>query len=306
MKVLVTGGSGRAGEYIMAELAANGHICINADMAPPKSTSHDSGALFQKVDFTDYGQTVAVMKGVDAVIHMAAIPAPNIDAEHTVFRVNMLSNWNVLEAAELYGIEKIVMASSINAVGAGWGADLFVPEYFPVDAAHPTRVQDAYSQSKWLGEQMADAFCRRRPGLQIASMRFHALWDPATAENHMKQGDKTTTSGRNAMGFWSWVGRHDAARACRLAIEKDFGGHEAFFINAKDTVLEIPTEEAIRREYGKVTYKRPLPDFTSPLDITKGKELLDWEPMESWREGTVRKPEGAKHDRPQYVAPWTR
>ncbi|MDA1297215.1 MAG: NAD(P)-dependent oxidoreductase [Chloroflexi bacterium] len=306
MKVLVTGGSGRAGEYIMAELAAQGHTLINADMAPPKPGAHDSGALFQRVDFTDYGQTVAVMKGVDAVVHMAAIPAPNMDAEHTVFRVNMLSNWNVLEAAELYGVEKIVMASSINAVGAGWGADLFVPEYFPVDEAHPTRVQDAYSQSKWLGEQMADAFCRRRKGLQIASMRFHGLWNPETADRHMKHGNKHDTSGRNAMGFWSWVGRHDAARACRLALEKEFGGHEAFFINAKDTVLEVPTEEAIRREYGDVSYRRQLPDFTSPLDISKAARLLDWEPVESWREGTVREPEDAAHSRPDYEAPWTR
>ncbi len=306
MKILVTGGSGRAGEYIMAELAAQGHTCVNADVAPPKPDMHDSGALFQRVDFTDYGQTVSVMQGVDAVVHMAAIPAPNTDAEHTVFRVNMLSNWNVLEAAELYGVKKIVMASSINAVGAGWGAEIFVPEYFPVDEAHPPRVQDAYSQSKWLGEQMADAFCRRRPDLQIASMRFHALWNPETARNHMENGNKTDTSGRAAMGFWSWVGRHDAARACRLALEADFGGHEAFFINAKDTVLELPTEEAIKREYGDVNYRRPLPDFTSPLDISKAARLLDWEPVESWREGTVRDPEGASHERPQYQAPWTR
>lgn len=290
----------------MAELAAHGHVCINADKAPPPPTAHDSGSLFQRVDFTDYGQTVSVMQGVDAVIHMAAIPAPNMDAEHTVFRVNMMSNWNVLEAAELYGIKKIVMASSINALGAGWGADRFTPEYFPVDEAHPPRVQDAYSQSKFLGEMMADAFVRRRPDLQIASMRFHALWNPETAQDYMKNGDKTQTGGRNAMGLWAWSGRHDSARACRLAIEKDFDGHEAFFINGKDTVLEVPTEEAIKREYGDVVLKRPLPDFSSALDISKAARLLDWEPQESWREGTLKEPEGASHDRPQYQAPWTR
>lgn len=306
MKVLVTGGSGRAGEYIMAELAAHGHTSINGDKAPPPPTAHDSGALFQKVDFTDYGQTVSIMQGVDAVIHMAAIPAPNMDAEHTVFRVNMLSNWNILEAAEIHGIKKIVMASSINALGAGWGADRFTPEYFPVDEAHPPRVQDAYSQSKWLGEQMADAFVRRRPDLQIASMRFHALWNPATAQDYTKNANKTETGGRNAMGLWAWSGRHDSARACRLAIEKEFDGHEAFFINGKDTVLEVPTEEAIKREYGDVLLRRPLPDFSSALDISKAARLLGWEPEESWREGTLKEPENSSHPRPQYQAPWTR
>jgi len=306
MKVIVTGGSGRAGEYILADLVASGHTAINADLAPPPASAHDSGALFQRCDFTDFGQTVATLRGADAVVHMAAIPAPATDPEHVVFRVNMMSAWNVLEAAELHGINRIVMASSVNAVGAGWGSELFVPDYFPVDEAHPTRVQDAYSQSKWLGEQMADAFCRRRRGLQIASMRFHGLWDPATADRHQKTGDRTRTSGRNAMGFWSWVGRHDAARACRLAIEKKLEGHEAFFINATDTTLELPTEDAIRREYGEVTYRRALPDFTSPLDISKAERLLGWVPQESWREGTVKPPEQRQQARPHYQAPWTR
>lgn len=306
MKVLVTGGSGRAGEYIMAELAAHGHTCVNADITPPKPEAHNSGALFHRLDVTDFGQTVAVMQGVDAVVHMAAIPAPNSEPEHLLFRVNMVSSWNVLEAAELHGIERIVMASSVNAVGAGWGANLKVPDYFPVDEEHPTRVEDAYSQSKWLGEQMADSFCRRRLNLQIASMRFHALWDGAMAKNHLEHGDKMDTSGRLAMGFWSWVGRHDAARACRLALEKELDGHEAFFINAADTILELPTEEAIRREYGDVPLHGTLPGFTSPLDISKAARLLEWEPVESWRESTVKEPENAAHPTPDYQAPWTR
>ncbi len=76
----------------------------------------------------------------------------------------MMANWNVLEAAEVHGIGRICMASSVNAVGAGWGSKLYTPEYYPVDEKHPTRAEDAYSQSKWLGEEMGEAFVRRRPG----------------------------------------------------------------------------------------------------------------------------------------------
>jgi len=306
-KVVVTGGSGRAGEYIIAEMAANGYDVYNIDAVAPRPGSASNAAHFWRIDVTDYGEVLNALTGADAVIHMAAIPAPNTDPEHKLFRINMMANWNVLEAAEVHGIERICMASSINAVGAGWGQKLYMPDYLPVDEDHPTHVEDAYSQSKWLGEQMADAFVRRRPGkVQIANMRFHALWDPATAERHLESGDKASTGGRQPMGFWSWVGRHDAARACRLSIEKEFGDHEAFFINATDTTLEIPTMDAIESEFPGVEIREPITGFNSPLSVAKGEKLLDWIPVESWREGTVREPELNEGKPAPYQAQWTR
>ena len=321
MKVVVTGGSGRAGEYIIAELAAYGHEVVNADRVPPRPIATDgasrasatvqggpdsSPALFWQVDVTDYGDVVNALTGADAVIHMAAIAAPDHMPEHQLFKINMLSNWNVLEACEVHGIRRVVMASSINALGAGWGHNNYPPLYFPVDEAHPTRVEDAYSQSKWLGEQMAEAFVRRRHIRQIANMRFHGLWDPAAAIAHREKGDKSDTGGRRGMGLWSWTGRHDAARACRLAIEKEFEGAEAFFINSSDTVLDIPTVAAIKREYPGVPIRKPIEGFGSALDISKAERILGWAPVESWRDGTVRLPEPVKSRPPEYQAQWTR
>ena len=306
-KVIVTGGSGRAGEYIISELAANGYEVYNADAVAPRPESASNAAQFWRIDVTDYGEVLNALSGADAVIHMAAIPAPNMDPEHKVFRINMMANWNVLEAAEVHGIDRICMASSVNAVGAGWGSKLYTPEYYPVDENHPTRVEDAYSQSKWLGEEMGEAFVRRRPGkVQIANMRFHALWDPETAKQHLKSGDKTSLDGRHPMGFWSWVGRHDAARACRLSIEKEFGGHEAFFINATDTVLEIPTMTALETVHSGVEIRELLPGFKSPLSVKKAEELLGWIPVESWRKGTVLPPEPNDVVPVGYKPQWTR
>ena len=108
------------------------------------------------------------------------------------------------------------------------------------------------------------------------------------------------------MGFWSWVGRHDAARACRLAIEKEFGGHEAFFINATDTTLEILTLDAVKAEFPGVEIRQLLHGFKSPLSITKAEKLLDWVPVESWREGTVLDPEPNDGQPAPYRTPWTR
>lgn len=278
MKVTVTGGSGRAGAYVIPELLAHGHTVVNADRVPGES----SGASFMRADVTDFNDTLAALEGADAVVHLAAIPSPKQDPERRVFEVNMISNWNVLEAAAILGIGKIVMASSINALGAGFSHGIVPPEYFPIDEEHPTRVEDAYSQSKWLGEQMADAFCRRRP-LQIASMRFHALWDEETTRQYRaKRWD--SVEGRSAMGFWGWVDRRDAARACRLAIETDWQGHEVFFINGAETTLTIPTEEALAAAYPGVPLRRPLPGFASPLDISKAARILDWAPEHSWQD----------------------
>ena len=52
----------------------------------------------------------------DAIVHMAAYPSPGPVTEDIVFRTNVMNNWNILEAAEMHGIKKIVMASSINAL----------------------------------------------------------------------------------------------------------------------------------------------------------------------------------------------
>ena len=276
MKIVITGGSGRAGRNIIPELIGNGHEVVNADLTPGPA----QGARFVRVECVDFGQVVSVMRGADAVIHMAAIPNPLMLPEHEVFRINMVSNWNVLEAAEIHGIQKVVMASSINAIGASFSKGPVAPHYFPIDELHPTRVEDGYAQSKWLGEEMADAFCRRRD-MQIASMRFHALMDEETQEN-LQMKPITDPTGRQAMGYWGWTDRQDAARACRLAIEKDWAGHEAFFINGRDTILSIPTEEAIELAYPGVPMKKSLPGFASALDASKAERILGWVHETEW------------------------
>ena len=224
------------------------HARLRRDERGPGGRPQD-GVRFIRVESTDLGEIVAAFKGAEAVVHMAAIPDPLTDPEHVVFRVNMLSNWNVLEAAEIHAIPRVVMASSINAIGATFSKTRVAPLYFPIDEQHPTRVEDGYAQSKWLGEEMAAAFCRRRE-MQIASLRFHALLDSEEQREAQQRPvtDATDQRGR-AKSFWGWTDRSDAAQACRLAIERDWSGHEAFFINGTETVLAIPTTQAIDVAY---------------------------------------------------------
>jgi len=278
LRVVVTGGAGRLGQYVIPELVRQGYQVVNADRV--ESATAEVSTL--RIDVTDFGDVVAALAGADAVIHLAAIPNPMQDPGHRVFSTNMQADWNVLEAAHIHGIPKMVMASSVNAVGAVFSHALVPPEYFPIDEEHPTRAEDAYSQSKWLGEELAKGFCRRRD-VQIASMRFHGLWDHSQQRAH-KANPHSDPSGRQAMHFWGWLDRWDAARACRLAIQKEWNGHRAFFLNGADTTLTVPTEEAIRTVYPGVPIKKPLAGFAAAIDNSHAERVLGWRPERTWRD----------------------
>ena len=285
--VFVTGSSGRAGKHIVDDLLEHGYDVVGVDVNTSASTVavRSAGFTFKTIDVTDYGQVISAMKGCQAVIHMAAIPNPVMAPEHVVFRVNMTSNWNVLEAAEVLHIEKIVLASSINAVGAVFSRGITPRPYFPMDEHHPTFAEDSYSLSKWLGEEMAEAFVRRRPGkVQIASMRFHGLMDRERQAALNAAPERSGAHGNNAKHFWGWTDMVEAARACVLAIEVDFGGHEAFFINGEDTSADEPTEELIKMVYPDAEIRSPMPGNTTAISVDKAKRLLGWEPKVTWRD----------------------
>jgi UDP-glucose 4-epimerase len=274
--VVVTGGSGRAGQHVVAELKAAGYEVLNVDQKPGE------GARFVHADLTDLGQTVGALHGAAQVVHLAAIPSPRRHPESFVFRNNMISTWNILEAAELLGIEKLVLASSVNAVGLAYGRHRIQPARFPVDESQPPRPEESYSLSKWLGEEMAAAFARKRR-VQIASFRFHALWDTT----HRRSSEPPQPDPlRGARDLWGYTDIRDAARACRMALEADWEGHEAFFITAADTTLGIPTTEAIRLAYPDVPVRRELPGFASAFDNSKAERLFGWTPQFSWRDET--------------------
>lgn len=289
MKVLVTGGSGLAGMAIAEDLNGHGYEVVRADRIAPSDAPFTRGqagaSAFKFVDTTDPGQVMSAMGGCDAVVHMAAIPNPLMASEFEVFRVNMLSNWAVLEAAEVHDVRKIVMASSVNAVGATFSKGITPRPYFPIDEEQPTFAEDAYSQSKWLGEEMADAFARRRPGtVQIASMRFHGLLTKARQAEVRSRAASGEEAGNESKGFWGWVDLTEAAVACRLAIENNWDGHEAFFINAADTSSSVPTLDLIRGAYPDAEIRGGLEGFASAISNEKARRMLGWEPHVTWRE----------------------
>jgi nucleoside-diphosphate-sugar epimerase len=285
MKLTVFGGSGRIGRHVVAELIAHGHTVINADRTPPPHVTwlyDQSGAeLYVNTDLTRLGDVMSVLREADGLIQLAAIPNPTGHVPGQVFHTNMVTDFNVLEAADLLGVPKLVMSSSINALGASFNRGLVAPRYFPVDEAHETRCEEVYSTTKWLGEELAAAYARRRT-VQIASLRFTWVMDEVVRAQALADRDPQADRERRAKGFWSWIDVRDVASACRLAVEADWAGHERFWINAADSFLDLPTVEALAKWYPGVPLREPLEGHAAALSIAKARRLLGWEPAHSW------------------------
>ena len=285
MRTVVFGGSGRIGRHVVAELIAHGHTVINADRSPPPHVTwlyDQAGAeLYVRTDLSRLGDVVSVLRGADGLIQLAAIPNPTGHVPSEVFHTNMVTDFNVLEAADLLGIPKLVMSSSINALGASFNRGVVAPRYFPVDEQHETRCEEIYSTTKWLGEELAAAYARRR-AVQIASLRYTWVMDEAIRVRARAAGDPQAEQERGAKGLWSWIDVRDVAGACRLALEASWRGHERFWINAADTILDLPTTEALAKWYPGVPLNAPLPGHAAVLSIAKAHRMLGWKPAHSW------------------------
>lgn len=96
-KIIVTGGTGKAGRAVIQELTEHGYQVRNLDRVGKRISGSDA---FLFTELSDYGQTIDAMSGYEAVIHLAAIPAPDIYPEEMTFRNNITSTFNTLIARQ--------------------------------------------------------------------------------------------------------------------------------------------------------------------------------------------------------------
>ena len=285
-RILVTGSSGRLGGAVIEDLVAHGCEVIAADRVRPEGGSVH-GVPVIETDLGDVGQVAGAAWGCDAVIHLGAIPSPYAHADEVVFGNNTGATFAVLQAASLVGIKRGAIASSGSAYGSAWSRQHMTALYVPVDEKHPLLNHDAYGLSKEVDERTAEMFCRR-DGMSIAALRFHwiARRDEQLASVPRYRDRELLVEG--ARGWWGYVDLRDAARACRLALEaardRPFG-FEAMNIVAADTLLEIPTEDAIRAVAPGTQIRLAMSGTAGAFEIRKAKRLIGWEPEHSWRDG---------------------
>ncbi len=176
MKVVVTGASGKAGRAIVRDLVEHGHDVLGVDLATPRERSAPSLAA----DLTELGQTMECLAGADAVVHMAAIPASGIRTEETTFRTNMLSTYNVFEAARVLGLGRVVWASSETIFGLPFEREQ--PAYAPLDEDHPPYPESSYALSEHFIVAAADTVMDRPSRELMAEVYPSVLYQPTGGE----------------------------------------------------------------------------------------------------------------------------
>jgi nucleoside-diphosphate-sugar epimerase len=278
MKIAVTGGSGKAGRAVVRDLLEHGHDVLNVDVVP----SREPTAPFLPADLTDYGQALEalsgaeVLPGIEAVVHLAAIPAPDKATPDVVFRTNITSTHTVFSAAWRLGLRRVVWASSETTLGLPFDTP---PEFAPVDEEHPLRPESSYALSKVLGEEMARQF-GRWSGIPIVGLRFSNVMEREDYRQFPTYWDDPHIRKWN---LWGYVDESHVAQSCRLALEADVGA-EAFVIAAGDTVMRRPSRELMAEVFPGVPLRDVDGEHGTLLGIAKARRVLGYAPAFTWRE----------------------
>ena len=279
MRIAVTGGSGKLGRHVVRRLTEDGHQVLNLDRAGTRSPG------LVVVDLRNYGQVLDVLlglddrhEGFDAVVHLGAIPAPGIIPDAATFENNMLSTYNVFQAARRAGIKKVVYASSETVLGLPFDVD---PPYIPVDEEYPARPESTYSLVKHLEEQMAAELTRWDPELSIVGLRFSNVMD---VEDYEKFPSFDSDATLRKWNLWGYIDGRDGAQAVARALENGTPGFEAFIIANADTVMSRSSASLAAEVFPGVKVVKELGEHETMLSIDKARRLLGFEPEHTWRD----------------------
>ncbi len=291
-RVLVTGGSGLLGRFVVDELAARCDVAV-LDLEPPRQA-----VPYHPVDVLDLDALHGALRGRDAVVHLAGIDAGNPFPDKTYFETNVQGTWNVLHAAQAAGVERVVVASSIAAYGLGPDR---MPDYLPVDEAHPRRPEGTYGLSKLVIEHVCEGFARRgrlalvclraslivRPEKEAAILAQLALPEPDRdpAPGHPVAADGTAPYGALPASR-AYVRSADAARCFRLALEHDAESFEAYNVSAHDSIGREETLARMRRVYGRLPQLRghrfQSDPYAGVFDTARARARLGWRAEGDW------------------------
>ena len=287
MRVVVTGGSGRLGEFVVRELFAYTHQVSVLDTTKPRECLCPTYI----VDLSKAHALQSYFKGADGLVHLARQRFPYTESGFNVetqrwqfpditgdaerFNLNVAITNNVLAAAQAAGVKKIVCGSSLAVYGFYYPSIQITPDYLPIDERHPLQPQDPYGLTKLVGEKLSDALSQKS-GIQIASLRFSGIYTDMHRAQLLQRKQNPLIRGTGAL--WSYIDVRDAARACRLALEANFPGHQAFNICAPDTIMDEPTQELVRRYLSQVKDLRDgLDGRRSGYSVDKARAVLGFE-----------------------------
>jgi nucleoside-diphosphate-sugar epimerase len=273
MRIVVTGGSGKAGRWTVQHLREQGYDVLNVDIR------HDGSefGLCVVADLADPGQAFELTAGADAIVHLAAIPAPGLRSPAETFRINALSTYNVFAAAEANHVGRVVWASSETVLGLPFDTP---PLFAPIDDTIEVRPETSYSLSKVVGEAMAVQF-NRRTAIPFIGLRISNIMEPPDYGRFPSwQADPQV----RRWNLWGYVDVRDVAQAIRQALTAEIRGAEVCIVAAADTVMVRPSAELLAEVYPGVPLRRPIDGRQTLLSIDRATELLGYQPEHRWQD----------------------
>jgi len=280
-RVVVTGAAGKLGRAVVRDLSEHGWDVVAVDRTQPA----DGPFEFVSADLTDHAQALEILGGcvdehqgkVDALVHLAAIPAPGRVTNSATFANNAILTWNVFNAARANGVRNIVWASSETVLGLPFDTP---PPYIPVDEEYRVRPETTYSLNKALEEEMAHHLCRWDPGLKMIGLRFSNVMEPPDYAAFPSFDSDATLRKWN---LWSYIDARDGAQAVRRGLEHEGTGMEVFIIANADTVMSRSSADLAAEVYPGVEVRKELGIHESMFSIDKARRILGYEPEHTWR-----------------------
>ena len=289
-RVCVTGASGRAGRAVVRDLLQHGYEVVSTDVAVSREGA-EKGIL--RADLTDYGQALEVLRGVDAVVHLANIPAPGLQTPAVTFNTNMAMNFNIFHAAASSGLRRVVWASSETTLGLYFGVtrqqfpslevDCPPPRYAPVDVDHYPFPTVTYALSKVASETIA-GHISQWSGIPFVALRFSNIMYP---EDYEKFPSYWSDPHLRKWNLWGYVDARDAASACRRALiapDEVVAGSPGLIIAAKDTVMNRSSAGLMAEVFPDVPWTRDIGEYETLLAIDRAREIIGYDPEHSWRD----------------------
>lgn len=267
-KILVIGGAGFIGSFVVSELLKNdvGEVIIFDNFTRGKSenlanTLKDSRcSLYPNGgDVRDVDILNDAMQGCDAVIHLAAMWLLHCkDFPRTAFHVNIEGTFNVLEACVKNNIKRLVYSSSASVYGDA--------SEVPMTEAHPFNNKNFYGATKIAGEAMCRAY-HDRYGLSYVGLRYMNVYGPHQDQtaaytgvipimlNKIDAGEAPTINGDGTQAY-DFIDVEDVARCNIFALLSEISdefynvgtGVQTSIKELCDTILELKNSEL------KVTY----------------------------------------------------
>jgi nucleoside-diphosphate-sugar epimerase len=296
-RIVFTGGTGKAGRHVVPYLAGKGYSILNVDLKPLDFP----GVNTLIADLTDNGQTFNALtthfwfdgynsgkppEAPDAVVHFAAIPRVLLQPDNVTFSANVVSTYNIIEAAMKLGVRKVIIASSETTYGVCFAEGDRDFHSFPLEEDYAIDPMDSYGLSKLVNEQTARAFASRYAGADIYALRIGNVIEPNEYDRFPAFIADPPSRKRNA---WSYIDARDLGEIVHLCIQRDGLGFQVFNAVNDTITANIPTAEFLAKYSPGVPVTRPLGEFEAPLSNRKAREVLGFKEQHNWRKHLPRR-----------------